>query len=215
MKGTAVPAPIRIDEGIAGPAHLPIRHCPPGYLQCLPSTRSRPIPASGTDRRYAVRRSPLKNNTPISVTINAWKLGSSAPSPGPAYRTARGQARVHGNYDAGDNHRARLDTVLLTVFAAPEGGADEKKNAADPYTVEGCGCRRHTTEFDPNSGKTDKDRTEDEAGDDTPTMPWVFKMTVCHSTPNQQTGGLVFAGGGFFIPIRKNSPVSLRFHPTR
>ena len=32
---------------------------------------------------------------------------------------------------------------------------------------------------------------------------------------NQHTGGLVLGGGGFFIPIRKCSPVSLRFHPTR
>jgi hypothetical protein len=27
-------------------------------------------------------------------------------------------------------------------------------------------------------------------------------------------GGLLFGGGGFFIPSRKSSPVSLRFHPT-
>ncbi len=31
----------------------------------------------------------------------------------------------------------------------------------------------------------------------------------------QQTGGLVLGGGGFFIPMRKYSPVSFRFQPTR
>jgi hypothetical protein len=29
------------------------------------------------------------------------------------------------------------------------------------------------------------------------------------------TGGLVFGGGGFFMPTLKYSPVSLRFHPIR
>ena len=29
------------------------------------------------------------------------------------------------------------------------------------------------------------------------------------------TGGLVLGGGGFFIPMRKYSPVSFLFHPTR
>jgi hypothetical protein len=32
---------------------------------------------------------------------------------------------------------------------------------------------------------------------------------------NQHTGGLVFGGGGFFIPIRNSSPVSFLFHDAR